>query len=409
MKNNKGGKVLASGGFGCVFSPQLKCKGKTLKKRGISKLMKKEYAINEYDEIQKYKKRLDNIPNYADYFLLYDIDICQPAKLTKADLSNFTKKCTALPKDNITKSNINGSLDQIMLLNMPNGGIPVNDFIKTDGNLPQLNRSLISLLTNGIVPMNNVNIYHCDIKETNVLVDNQGDIIKTRLIDWGLSAEYIPYKNNKFPSTWRNRPLQFNVPFSVIIFSDTFVETYTKYINEGGKTTEGALRPFVTKYIYDWMDERGNGHFETINEIMYLLFNRDLDPKYDKQTKRDIIKSKYTMEYITNYVVDVLVNFTRFRDDGTLNLRYYLDKVFIKIVDVWGFIITYLPILEILASNYDELTPEQLNLFEELKFIYVNYLYKPTSKPINIRELVSKLNKLDTMNVKRSGKTIKRI
>ena len=115
------------------------------------------------------------------------------------------------------------------------------------------------------------------------------------------------------------------------------------------------------------------------------------------------------MEYITNYVVDVLVNFTRFRDDGTLNLRYYLDKVFIKIVDVWGFIITYLPILEILASNYDELTPEQLKLFEELKFIYVNYLYKPTSKPINIRELVSKLNKLDTMNVKRSGKTMKRI
>ena len=193
----------------------------------------------------------------------------------------------------------------------------------------------------------------------------------------------------------------------MIIFSDTFVETYTKYINEGGKTTEGALRPFVTKYIYDWMDERGHGHFETINEIMYLLFNHDLDPKYDK--KRDIIKSKYTMEYITNYVVDVLVNFTRFRDDGTLNLRYYLDKVFIKIVDVWGFIITYLPILEILASNYDELTPEQLKLFEELKFIYVNYLYKPTSKPINIRELVSKLNKLDTMNVKRSGKTMKRI
>ena len=56
MKNNKGGKVLASGGFGCVFSPQLKCKGKTLKNKGISKLMKKEYAVNEYDEIQKYKK-----------------------------------------------------------------------------------------------------------------------------------------------------------------------------------------------------------------------------------------------------------------------------------------------------------------------------------------------------------------
>jgi len=41
-------------------------------------------------------------------------------------------------------------------------------------------------LTNGIVPMNNANIYHCDIKETNVLVDKQGGNIKTRLIDWGL-------------------------------------------------------------------------------------------------------------------------------------------------------------------------------------------------------------------------------
>lgn len=407
MKNNKGGKVLASGGFGCVFSPQLKCKGKTLKKRGISKLMKKEYAVDEYEEIQKYKKRLENIPNYTNYFLLYDIDICQPAKLTKADLSNFTKKCTALPKDNITKANINESLDQMMLLNMPNGGIPVNEFIKSGGNLSQLNNSLISLLTNGIVPMNNANIYHCDIKETNVLVDKQGGNIKTRLIDWGLSTEYIPYKNNKFPSTWRNRPLQFNVPFSVIIFSDTFVETYTKYINGGGKTTEDALRPFVTKYINDWINERGPGHIETINEIMYLLFNHDVDPKYDN--KRDIIKSKYTMEYITNYIINVLVNFTRFRDDGTLNLRYYLDKVFIKIVDVWGFVITYLPILEILASNYDELTPDQLKMFEELKFIYVNYLYKPTSKPINIKELVSRLNNLDTYNVQRSRrKTMKR-
>jgi hypothetical protein len=27
MKNNKGGKVLASGGYGCVFTPALKCEG----------------------------------------------------------------------------------------------------------------------------------------------------------------------------------------------------------------------------------------------------------------------------------------------------------------------------------------------------------------------------------------------
>ena len=26
-KNNKGGKVIASGGYGCVFDPALKCQG----------------------------------------------------------------------------------------------------------------------------------------------------------------------------------------------------------------------------------------------------------------------------------------------------------------------------------------------------------------------------------------------
>ena len=39
MKNNKGGKVLASGGFGCVFSPALRCEGETKRATGkISKL-----------------------------------------------------------------------------------------------------------------------------------------------------------------------------------------------------------------------------------------------------------------------------------------------------------------------------------------------------------------------------------
>ena len=52
-KNRKGGKVIASGGFGCVFSPALKCQGK--KSRGknmISKLLTKKHALSEYNEIK---------------------------------------------------------------------------------------------------------------------------------------------------------------------------------------------------------------------------------------------------------------------------------------------------------------------------------------------------------------------
>ena len=61
-----GGKVIASGGFGCVFSPALKCKGAKIRrgKNRISKLLTKKHALEEYNEIQIIKKKLDKIPNY---------------------------------------------------------------------------------------------------------------------------------------------------------------------------------------------------------------------------------------------------------------------------------------------------------------------------------------------------------
>ena len=66
-KNNKGGKVLASGGYGCVFTPALKCEGS--KKRDInkvSKLMTDKHATQEYEEIISIKEKLDTIKNYKN-------------------------------------------------------------------------------------------------------------------------------------------------------------------------------------------------------------------------------------------------------------------------------------------------------------------------------------------------------
>ena len=77
-----GGKVIASGGFGCVFSPALKCKGKTSRESNkISKLMTKKHAIDEYNEIEIIREKLEKIPNYGAYFLLSGINLCEPASL----------------------------------------------------------------------------------------------------------------------------------------------------------------------------------------------------------------------------------------------------------------------------------------------------------------------------------------
>jgi hypothetical protein len=71
ISNKNGGKVLASGGFGCIFSPALKCKGSTQRKRNtVSKLMISKNATREYDEISKLNNILNKIPNYKIYLLI---------------------------------------------------------------------------------------------------------------------------------------------------------------------------------------------------------------------------------------------------------------------------------------------------------------------------------------------------
>ena len=421
INNKEGGKVLASGGFGCVFTPALKCEGTTRREKNkVSKLMIEKYAIQEYEEINKYKKILETIPNNEDYFLLYDISICRPSKLAVSDIQNF-KKCTALPKKNITKQNINKSLDKVMALNMPNGGLPVDDYLYDSGSFQKmydLHIVLVKLLKNGIMPMNQKNIYHCDIKDANILVDttSANNELKTRLIDWGLSCEYIPFKNNTFPSTWRNRPLQYNSPFSVILFTDTFVEKYAKFLKDNGivndkdkdkdKVNEASLKPFVLDYVNFWMKERGAGHYKYINEVMFMLFANSLKTIPEKDKPR-VIETQYTMKIIVDYIVDVLLHYTKFKSDGSLDLRQYLDNVFIEIVDIYGFIITYVPVVELLSNSYNTLTKLELKIFNQLQFIFVEYLYNPRHEPIDMDTLFSQFTILgELLRIKLKGKGV---
>lgn len=403
--NPKGGKLIASGGFGCVFSPALKCEGSNKREKNkISKLMVNKYAMEEYKELMNIKNKLKDIPNYQDYFLIEDITLCKPTKLTKTDLTNLNK-CNILKKNNITKKNINHSLSDLLAVNMPYGGVTIEKFItnvKNYNKITIVNDGLIQLLKNAIVKMNSKNIYNSDIKASNILVNTKEEI---RLIDWSLIVEYVPFKNNRFPDNWRNRPLQFNVPFSIILFTDLFVESYSKFVKERtgikNEINEYDLNSFVRNYFEDWCKERGLGHFKYINKIMYMLFFHDLngnENEHHTQT-RDIkkyIENKYTLPYIVNYLIQILIHFTKFKKDGSLNLRDYLDNVFIKIVDVWGFVVSYLPLYELFFENYDNLTKHQLIIMDKLKHIFLTYLYEPRIKPIPLQNLEKDLKELNT-------------
>lgn len=250
---------------------------------------------------------------------------------------------------------------------MSDGGLSIDDYIYNDGSFQKIydvHHSLAKLLVKGVIPMNQMNIFHCDIKDSNVLIDSEK---KVRLIDWGLYTEYVP---GSFPQVWRNRPIQFNVPFSVILFTDSF---HQKYKSEDD---EEKLKLFVTEYVKSWI---GTGHYHFIKGIIKLLFLGQL-------TESEI--EPQLMEYIVNYIVKILVHF---KEDW---LREYLDNVFTKIADIWGLIIAYYPILEVLSNSYSKLSKGEMKIFNQLQFIIVNYLYEPDKpyEPIDMASLFSDLD-----------------
>ena len=352
--------------------------------------MRNREANKEYENIMRIRSKVSEIPNYEDYFLL-DVVKCKPDPLTESELKELSK-CSSL----FANVDINKSIGDFTILNMPNGGQPIDDYIYHEGSFTKLYEAHIGmskLLVNGIIPMNQMNIFHCDIKDSNVLIDSDK---KVHLIDWGLYTEYVP---GSFPQVWRNRPIQYTVPFSIILFTDSFNEKYAKYKKEVGEYTEDKLKPFVAEYVKSWFEERNTKHYDFIKEIVGLLFLNSED-----LTESEI--EPQTIEYIVNYNVKILVHFKE------QWFREYLDNVFTKIVDIWGFIIAYYPFLELFNNSYSKLTKVEMKIFNQLRFIFVNYLYEPEKpyEPIDMAVLFSDLDILGNLihiHIKLNGNLIK--
>jgi hypothetical protein len=417
---SSGGKAINSGGYGCIFKPALKCNGKPRPRNKVSKLMTTRHSEEEYNFIMKYKKKLEHIPNYADYFLIEGVTICAPDKLSRADLVYYNNKCTALQKDDLTSKNINDNLDNVLAINMPDGGVDVGDFLAkhhSEETLIQLNMSLIGLLNNGIVPMNQIYIYHCDIKETNILVqakknrkkeENWGrdDVVQTklytRLIDWGISVEWT--KGQEIPDKLMNKPLQYNVPFSIILFNKHFISMYNEMLKNTPSPNYATIKKVVSQFIMHWLKERGMGHFQAINQTLQLLMlNEDLedldgleglnnlDDQMNEKTQKQQHDYMFTYYYIADYLITILSKYTM---RGELHLLKYFEDVFIKNTDLWGFIMSYATILELYYHNYEKLNEQEIAVFNKLKQIIVSFLFETAITPINQDQLTMELQLL---------------
>ena len=417
-KDVVGGKALTSGGFGCLFRPVLKCKN-TLNydkipdhnnsgKQMVTKLMTTNHAKDEYKQITEFKSVLDHIPNYQNYFLVDGFSICEPAELSKDDLKDFDENCSALKKKHFKESNINQNLDKILALNMPDGGIDVDDYVFKFDNKSEivktysnLNTSLVDLLVNGIDPMNKANLYHCDVKGSNILVskEKEEDLI-VRLIDWGLSINKTATSKNIVPDKLERRPFQFNVPFSVILFNKKFIEKYDRFLKRHKTVDYFAIREFVINYIFYWNKIRGAGHLKTINAIMKRLTYDKLPAIENKKIKDHVIEYDFTYYYIVEYISKILLKYTV---NSKLNLLDYFNNVFLKNIDVWGLTMIYMIFLDHLYEIYDN--DEQLNVYhmqfiDKIKYIIIHFLFENPTEVININNLASELQTLNGLIAK---------
>lgn len=414
----RGGNALASGGFGCIFKPALKCRNSILapEKGYVSKLMTKKHADAEYSQIQIFKKILEHIPNYEDYFLVKGFSLCQPSELSKEDKNNFNK-CKALTKKGYTDKNINDpkTLDELAIINMPDGGIDVKNYVSENGLIffSELNNALVDLLINGLMPMNALELYHCDIKGGNILVSFNNDInsdskeveeerqINAKLIDWGLSVHHKV--KTGIPRRLYRRPFQYNVPWSNILFNHDFTKMYNSFLFQCEERKilldTYLVREFTLDYIFAWNKIRGVGHLKTINSFFKILVNvnNDMPNVQSVKVKKHVIEYDFTYNYIVDYISQILLHFTK---NGEFQLLEYFNNVFIKNIDTWGLVMTYSTIVKYLVKSPGDttkLSKSESELVNKIKYIMFHYLFEAPLKVIDINKVSEELQSLNNI------------
>jgi serine/threonine protein kinase len=196
-RKKKGGRYLGQGTYGCAFNPPLKCTASERKKNGISKLLNENSASEEY-LVNQIWKEID--PNQK--FSIWATNYC---KFNSSNIKNENQidKCTVSFK----------TPKKERLILYPYGGVDLYKYLYVN---PPKAKDYLKIFTNfsnlleGIKIANSNNIVHLDIKEDNIVVDND---LNMRFIDFGFSkiADEIDinvWDINKFKHASLHKPFE---------------------------------------------------------------------------------------------------------------------------------------------------------------------------------------------------------
>jgi serine/threonine protein kinase len=240
---------IASGSFGCVFGPPLKCDNnvaKSQKTRLISKVFNDDSDFKDEKDIQKKIEKIDpehkfTIPYYGD---------CTVTKIRK---SNAADKCEHIDMD--TKKTYKQLLYQF-------GGKDFVDFMGSrKGSIASFKKILIPFhpVIKGLKIISDQNMVHLDIKPDNILHYKNSVF----LIDFGLMME----KNKVFN---QKHILDHDYPFYPPEF-----KMYVYKNNSFNKFFERFFSNFKYKYIIN--SQREDIYHIITNQIGYTREEQEKD------------------------------------------------------------------------------------------------------------------------------------
>ena len=394
-----GGEVISSGGYGCIFRPSLKCKS-TIKSKSeknnkyISKLLFNKHADEEISEINRIKPIITKIPNNGDYFLLKDINYCQPDTLSKSDLNNLEKCDKFFEKNNFDKNNLNNELDKFTIINLPYGGSDLEKYIYSDKftftNFVTVNNSIINLLNNALLPMNRLNLIHMDLKDQNMLYQNNS----LKIIDWGLSfvktTNNFEYKSENFNNNLYRRPLQFNLPYSILLLNDDFWKEFVNYFNyfhiiEKKEINSTFFRNILRQILYNFFENIKYGHnLDLTNSIIPLFYD-------DENLDNDNKKFNKFIDVFTKIYTSIFDKYFDIKNKK-FKINEYIENIYLYNCDIFGLLSVYISIYEKLKrENNKNVDLSKLKMFVK-KYMFEEKFY---IEPYNIQELNEDLNELN--------------
>ena len=333
-----GGKLLAEGGYGCVFSPGINCNGTSIKnKKYVSKIQR--YNSSAKNEI-KIGKKIEELNGYEDHF----VPVLKHCEIDIANIEDKEKgKCS------IFKSKIK---DYVVMKLQYIEGEDFMDYLINQKNSVQLVSNIIlsfNHLLKSLTMLESKFIVHYDLKGTNILYNINKEI--PLLIDFGLSVNILTITNDKL-----KRIFYVYAPEYYIWPLETHYLCYL--INKNKEPNSSELNDIAKMYVDN-------------NKALQKNFSPGFLKKYKKKCVNQLeLYNKLTFDERVKKILKYWKTF----DNYSLSIMYLK---FLYYININGFIDNKFIIFlsKLLLQNIDPNPDKRLSLIETIH-TFNTFLYQ---------------------------------